>query len=210
MGVVLALLTVAGLAVGLGAVHSRYWPSFAAPWREVGAVLGLAALFAAALPFVTTDDFSWQPWLAAGLVAAGIAMVAGTALGEGSTRLEPAAVAVVALGALGLVVWDTGTDIDGALNLTDWVHAILSVGVYVLVAVGVAVLGTLRDSRRLTAVATLALVAFTTFQSFAVFAQIIQGAWLFVVLGLIFLGTGFLFDRARRQLATAIEPGGRA
>jgi hypothetical protein len=46
---------------------------------------------------------------------------------------------------------------------------------------------------------------FTTFQSFAVFAPIIEGAWLFVVLGLIFLGTGFTFDRARRHLAAALE-----
>ena len=74
-----------------------------------------------------------------------------------------------------------------------------------MVAVGVAVLGTLRDSWQLTATATAALVVFTTFQSFAVFAQIIEGAWLFVVLGLVFLGTGVLFDRARRRLAAALE-----
>ena len=35
---------------------------------------------------------------------------------------------------------------------------------------------------------TALVVLFTTFQSFAVFAEIIQGAWLFLVLGLIFLG----------------------
>jgi hypothetical protein len=45
---------------------------------------------------------------------------------------------------------------------------------------------------------------FTTFQSFAVFAQIIEGAWLFVVLGLVFLGSGYLFDRARRELTEAV------
>ena len=28
---------------------------------------------------------------------------------------------------------------------------------------------------------------------------------LFVLLGLVFLGTGFLFDRARRELAAALE-----
>ena len=51
----------------------------------------------------------------------------------------------------------------------------------------------------------IALVVFTTFQSFAVFAAIIQGAWLFVVLGLVFLGTGFLFDRARRGISANLE-----
>ena len=53
--------------------------------------------------------------------------------------------------------------------------------------------------------AMVALVVFTTFQSFAVFAAIIQGAWLFVVLGLVFLGTGLLFDRARRGIAATLE-----
>ena len=69
-------------------------------------------------------------------------------------------------------------------------------------------LGILRDSWRLTALATAGLVVFTTFQSFAVFAQIIQGAWLFVVLGLVFLGTGYGFDRARRELAATLEGAG--
>jgi hypothetical protein len=66
------------------------------------------------------------------------------------------------------------------------------------------VLGIRRSSDWLTYLALAALVVFTTFQSFAVFAQIIQGAWLFVVLGLVFLGSGYLFDRARRELAEAV------
>ena len=41
---------------------------------------------------------------------------------------------------------------------------------------------------------------FTTVQSFAVFARIVDGAWLFLLLGVVFLGTGLLFDRARRGL----------
>jgi hypothetical protein len=82
---------------------------------------------------------------------------------------------------------------------------VVSVGVYVLVAIGVAVLGTLRDSWRLTALATGAIVVFTTFQSFAVFARIIEGAWLFLALGLVLLGTGVLFDRVRRGVAAALE-----
>ena len=65
-------------------------------------------------------------------------------------------------------------------------------------------LGIRRSSDRLTYLALAALVVFTTFQSFAVFAQIIEGAWLFVVLGLVFLGSGYLFDRARRELAEAV------
>ena len=64
--------------------------------------------------------------------------------------------------------------------------------------------GALRESWRLTALATAALVVFTTVQAFSVFAQILQGAWLFVALGLVFLGTGFGFDRARQRLVAAV------
>ena len=71
-------------------------------------------------------------------------------------------------------------------------------------ATWVAVLGIRRSSERLTYLALAALVVFTTFQSFAVFAQIIEGAWLFLVLGVVFLGSGYLFDRARRELTEAV------
>ena len=81
----------------------------------------------------------------------------------------------------------------------------MSVAAYVLLAVVVVALGTLRDHAALTWLATAALVVFTTFQSFAVFAPIVTGAWLFVVLGTVFLGTGFLVDRARRELAHALD-----
>ena len=57
---------------------------------------------------------------------------------------------------------------------------------------------------RLTFLATAALVVFTTVQSFAVFGEIVQGAWLFVLLGVIFVGTGWLADRARRELARSL------
>ena len=169
-------------------------------------MLALVGLFAAALPFVTPDDFAWNGWLVAGTAAAALAVVAGALLATGRDRLEPLAAAAVAVLAVLLVVWDTGSD-TSALTAADWLHAVVSVGVYVVVAVGVAVLGTLRDRWQLTATATAALVVFTTFQSFAVFAQIIEGAWLFVVLGLVFLGTGVLFDRTRRGSPRPSSPG---
>ena len=62
--------------------------------------------------------------------------------------------------------------------------------------------GTARGS---TALATAALVVFTTFQSFAVFARIVTGAWLFLLLGVVFLATGVLFDRARRGIAATLD-----
>ncbi len=207
LGVVLALLAAAAFASGLAAVHSRFVTEFSEAWREAGALLALAGLFAAALPFVTAEEFAWDRWLVGGVAVATLAVTAGAALARGRDRLEPLAVVAVAALALLLVAWDTGADTSD-LTTADWLHAVTSVAGYVVVAVGVAVVGTLRDSWPLTATATVALVVFTTFQSFAVFAQIIEGAWLFVVLGLVFLGTGVLFDRTRRRLAAALESAG--
>ena len=205
LGVVLALMVAAALASGVAALHTRVATEFAAAWREAAALLGLSGLFAAAVPSVTTDGFVWSPWLVGGMVASSVAVAAGVALARGRDRIEPLAAVGVSVLALLLVAWDTGAD-AAELTVSDCLHSTVSVGVYVVVAVGVAVLGTLRGSAMLTATATAGLVVFATFQSFAVFAQIIQGAWLFVVLGLVFLGTGVLFDRARRRLVAALEP----
>ena len=197
------------LATSLGTLHERRDDGFAAPWRTVGALLALATLFAAALPFVDASDFAWDPWLVGGLVAAGLAAAAALTLGSGAGRLEPLGALGVLGISLGLVLWDAGGDASEALTVADWAHAGVSVAAYTGLAVGIAALGAVRDSWPLTALATAGLVVFTTFQSFAVFAQIIQGAWLFVVLGLIFLGTGYLFDRARRELAATLEGAAR-
>ncbi len=205
LAVVLALLAGAVVATGVAAAHAkRLPPELGDLWRELGALLALTGLFAAALPFVTPDDFAWDPYLVAGLVAAAVAVAAGTVLGRGTDRLEPLGAVGVAALALLLVAWDTGPETDAALTTGDWLHAVVSVVVYVVVAVGVAVLGTLRDSWPLRALATTGIVLFTTFQSFAVFARIIDGAWLFLVLGLVLLGTGVLFDRTRRTVVAAI------
>ena len=201
---VLALAVVAVAAVSAGALHERGLRPFGPVWREVGAGLALAALFAAALPSVTATDFVWSTWLVAGTIVAGLTAGAAIVLVRGYARLEPIGALVVLAASVLMVLWDAGDDPE-VLTLVDWAHAAVSVCVYVVVAVGVAVLGILRNSWRLTALATAGLVVFTTVQSFAVFAQIIQGAWLFVILGLIFLGTGYLFDRARRELAASLE-----
>ena len=201
---VLALLGAGVLGVAMGGVHARWQPRFAAPWREAGALLLLAGLFAAALPEVTAKEFQWSVSLAVVLVAAGIAVMSALALPPGVTWFEPAAALTITAAAVLLVLWEAGADAD-RVGAADWAHASLSVLAYVAAAVAVAVAGTLRDSWRLTAMATAGLVLFTTVQSFAVFAQIIDGAWLFLVLGLVFLGTGFGFDRARREIAATLD-----
>jgi uncharacterized membrane protein len=117
---------------------------------------------------------------------------------------EPAGGIAITLAAIGLVAWEAGTD-SNAVGAEDWAHAIISVGIYLAVATGVAVIGILRDSGRLTFLALAALTVFTTVQAFAVFNEIIQGAVLFLVIGAILAGTGWLADRGRRQLAQSLD-----
>lgn len=207
LGVVVCLIASGVLAVALAAVHERHLPAFAPPWRETGAALLLAGLFAAALPFVGPEDFAWTPWLLVAVAVSLVAVVAAVARSSGPGRNEALAAVAAAVAAVALVLWDTDGAVDDRLTTGDVLHAVVSVLLYVMVAVAVAVAGTLRDSPRLTWLATAALVVFTTFQSFAVFAQIVTGAWLFLLLGVVFLATGFLFDRTRRGLAATLEPG---
>jgi uncharacterized membrane protein len=202
--VVLAFVVGGVIAVSLAVVHRGGFADFTPPWREAGVLLLLIGLFIAAIPDVDADGFQWTVLLVVECVAAALAAGAAAALGRGWARVEPLAAVVVGLAAVGLAVWQPGSDPD-ALTFGDWAHAGLAVVVYVAVAAGVAALGVVRDSWRLTLLATAALVIFTTFQSFAVFARIIQGAWLFVVLGLVFLATGYAADRARRRLAVSLE-----
>lgn len=191
-------------AISLAVIHDRGLTGFGQVWRTVGALLGMASLFIAAVPYTTTDDFEWDGWLVTSLVIAAIAVAAALVLARGRARLEPL-VALAVLGVAGLMVlWDTGTD-TSQVDLEDWAHAAAGVVAFVALAVALVALGTLRDNSVLTVIAMVGLVIFTTFQSFSVFAAIVQGAWLFLVLGLIFLATGFLFDRARRGIAASLE-----
>ena len=206
LSIVLCLVGVAVLGVSLAAVHGRWTPELAGPWRELGAGFLLSGLFAAALPFVDGDHFRFTPTLGVVLALAVVAAVAAVAT-SAEARWEVLGALGAALAAGGLVAWDIGGDLgfeSTSVTGVDVLHTAVSVAVYVLVAVGVAVVGALRESWRLTALATVGLVVFTTFQSFSVFARILEGAWLFVALGVVFLGTGFLFDRGRRRLVAVV------
>ncbi len=208
--VLLVLFAAAAMAASIAALHATRlgasFKGFSAAWREVGALLSLGALFTAALPYVTTDDFTASAMLVVVLVAAGLVVVAAAALATDNARLEPAMAVVIGMVGVLLVLWEVGSDfdVDDQVGAAGWAHAALGVIAYVGAAAWFAVLGVLRDSKRLTFIATAALVVFTTFQAFAVFAAIVQGAWLFVLLGLVFVGTGWLADRARRQLARSL------
>lgn len=205
-GLTVVILFGAGavLAASLAVLHDGRIDSFAWAWRTVGGGMALLALFAAAIPDIGSDGIVWTTWLVVALVLAGLALLASLLIRPGMRALEPlGAVAVLVVATL-IGLWTTGTD-TSSVDAADWGHAAVSVIAYVVLAVGLVVLGTVRDHAALAWMAMAGLVVFTTFQSFAVFAPIVTGAWLFVVLGTVFLATGFLFDRARRQLAHALD-----
>ena len=192
MGFVLPVLLAAVVAGVVAVTHDARWrSSFAAPWRDASAVFALLGLFVAAFPDVDMERFAWSVPMVVGLAVAVAAATAAVVLSTGSARIEALAPAVAVAAGVLLVAWQP--------------PELLSVAVYVLAAGWYAALGVLRDSNRLTFLATAALVLFTTVQSFAVFAPIVTGAALFLVLGVIFLGTGYLFDRGRRRLTANLE-----
>ncbi len=196
----LATAGLAAAAIGVGhVVLGRR--SFAAPWRELGAVLVLVGLFVAALPYAWGDaEGTWALW--AGLAVAGVLAVLAVLRGDRLDRLE-VGLAVVGLAlTVSLALWRFDADLLDTSNLPPgaWARAVLAVVAYVVVASGYAVLGGMRDTSRLTWLATAALVVFTTVQAFAVFAPVLSGAALFLALGVVLLATGVLADRGRRRL----------
>ena len=207
-GLTAVLLLGAGsvLAASLAVLHDTRLDAFAWAWRTVGAGMALVAMFVAAIPDIGSDGVAWSTWLVVALGAAGVAALAAVLTRPGLRVLEPLGAAAVLGVATLLALWTTGTD-TSSVDAADWGHAAVSVLAYVVLAVGLVALGTVRDRASLIWMAMAGLVVFTTFQSFAVFAPIVTGAWLFVVLGTVFLGTGLLFDRARRELTQALDGG---
>ena len=196
----LAAAGLAGAAVGVAHARSA-WQDLAAPWRELGAVLVLVGLFVAALPYAWGEaEGTLVLWvgLGAALVLAALALAGGDRL----DRLE-VGLAIVALAfTAGLSLWRFDEDILDTADLPAgaWLRAVLAVAAYLAVASGYAVLGGMRDAGHLTWLATAALVVFVTVQAFAVFAPILSGAALFLLVGVVLLATGVLADRGRRRL----------
>ena len=206
MGFVLPVLLAAVVAGAVAALHAgRSRSSFGASWREVSAVLALVGLFVAAFPSVDLDGFGWSVPVILGVAVAVATVVASAVLSTRRSRFESLVPLVAVLAGALLVLWEPPEPVQGVVTSEGYAHAFASVAVYVVAAGWYAVLGVLRDSARLTFVATTALVLFTTVQSFAVFAPIITGAALFLVLGATFLGSGYLFDRGRRHLVANLE-----
>ncbi|NYF97373.1 DUF2157 domain-containing protein [Janibacter cremeus] len=207
MAAVISLGAGAAVAASLAVLCDGWVRSFAWWWRLTAAVLALAALFVAAVPGIY-DGLDWSLWLLLELIAAVVLGIAAAALAvrrPDHAWIEPVGALTVLAAAVLLALWDTGTDTND-VGLDQWAHAALGVAAYVGLAVALLALDVLREHRALSWIAMAALVAFTTFQSFAVFAPIVTGALLFVVLGIVFLGTGLLVERARRRVAATLDP----
>lgn len=206
--VVLAFGALAVTGLALGRVHDDSdadWGRFGTVWRFLGAIAGLAALFAAALP-ISDGETRYDARLITALVVSALLAVLAALRSHGPGRLEAFAGIPVLTLAMALCWWapemgDVGDRISGAA----WAHAIIAIVIFVAAAAGVAALGVLHDEAPLTWIGVAALAVFITVQSFAVFAQVFTGAWLFVILGLVFAGTGWLADRARREMVDALE-----
>jgi uncharacterized membrane protein len=206
MGFVLPVLLAAVVAAAVAVAHAeRRGGAFAPSWREVSALLALLGLFVAAFPYVDVDEFAWSVPLVVGLFVVATVAAAAAVLASGPGRLEVLAPVLAVVAGVLLVLWEAPDPVDGVVSGEGYAHAFVSVAAYVIAAGWYAVLGVLRDSARLTVLATAALVLFTTVQSFAVFAPIVTGATLFLVLGVILLGSGYLFDRGRRRLVANLE-----
>jgi uncharacterized membrane protein len=206
VAVATAMATAAVVAVAVGVLHGTAdrgdgWVArFGIPWREIGAALALVGLFFAALPFDEGSDAHGALVLWVGLAVAAVMAGLGLARGDRTDRLEVGlAVLALAVG-IGLSLWRFDTTELDDLTAGEWARAFIAVAVYLAVASGYAVLGGMRDSARMTWAATVALVVFTTVQATAVFSEVMSGGALFLLVGVVLIGSGILADRGRRRL----------
>ncbi len=102
------------------------------------------------------------------------------------------------------MLWQVGAYAVSDPTAADVVRAVAGLAACATASVAVAVVGTWRESTALVALATVALVATTALQAFTVFAPVLTGAWLFLLLGALLVAVGLGFDRLRRQVATAL------
>jgi uncharacterized membrane protein len=203
-GVLLAFGALGAAGFALARLHHREPGGFAATWRLTGAGAALVALFAASLPWgYELTDAGWLGWTA---VTLGVALAAVASVrARGLDLLEATAGAFVLVPALGIGVWSSHASGSDEIGAGDVTRAAIAVLVFAVAAAAVAAVGVLRDEPHLTWLAVLALTAFTTVQAFAVFAEVITGAWLFLALGVVFAVTGWVADRGRREMAAALE-----
>lgn len=124
--------------------------------------------------------------------------------GRGRSEIELLVLLAALAGGTGLVLWQPSASTSAfeapAMTPELWARTGASIVLFLAVAAWFAMLGAWREEPELTTLALVALVLFTTFQSFAVFAPIISGATLFLAVGGVMLVSGLAADRVRRLL----------
>ena len=203
-----AVLLASVASVAVAVLHPPRWREFGRLWLTLGAVMSLIGAFAAALPF-SDGSRGWSGGLTIGVVL--VLGLAAAALWR-STRQEQLEVGL-ALGALllgtAMSLWRpmrmSSGMVPDELSGEMWLRTGLAILVFLVVAGGWAVVGARRELPVVSAVATVGVVVFTTFQSFAVFAPIISGATLFLAVGAVMILTGIVAERARRRIGSEVR-----
>jgi uncharacterized membrane protein len=207
---VIGMLVGGVLGVATGAAQERGGlRRFASPWSQAGALLLLVALFAVALPDVARDGVTLPAVVLVGiaLALAGTGIVAIT-LADAQARRELLASTLMLGAGLLLLAWAPedvrASDGSDLLSGGELLHALVGTAVYLATAIWFAVVGAERERPGLTNLATLGLVLFVTVQSFGVFAPLLSGAALFLVVGAVLIGVGLAADRGRRRLVEEV------
>jgi len=209
---VLGLALVVPACAAAASLHERPGRrrAFAGPWRTLGAILGVIALFAAALPEVAGDggveplDLGLAAAAAAGLAAGALAL---GAPGRRDEVMGAAALAVVAGALVALAPSDASLLGEDGPTAAESAFSFAAMLAFVAWAVAIAVVGAARDAPRLVDIAFAGLLGFVAVQSFGIIGSLLGGAALLLVVGTLLLALGFALDRGRRKLLDAAADG---
>ena len=201
-----AILLLSVAAVAIAALHPPHWRSFGRLWLALGAVMSLIGLFAAALP--QSDSGVWSGGLTAGVILVIGLSAAALWRSDRDEQIELGLAGAGLLFGIILSLWRPTSSGSGMLpsdfTAVMWLRTGLAIIVFLLIAGGWAIVGARRQLAMISAAAVTAVVIFTTFQSFAVFAPIISGATLFLAVGTVMILTGIVAERARRRIGTEV------
>lgn len=203
-------LLVAGLlATALAVLHAgdRRRGGFTFAWGTVGAAATLGGAFLASIPFDASDRLKLSPWVVGGAVVAVAAAVTAAVRGPRERRLDLMAAAGALVLGSGLAAWGADDSyFDGEVSAGGWLRAVVAVAYLLAVAGAVMAVASVHDDLVRTVLATVAILIGMTFQAAAVFAPILSGGLLFIVVGAVLITAGVLADRGRRRLRRRLEP----
>lgn len=206
--VVLAFAMAAPVTAGLAALHDgSSLARLAGPWRVGAALFALLALFTAAIPDAVDGDVGPTLPLVLGALAGLGACVAG-ATRSARSRPELAGAVAVAVSAVVLIAFAPANPVnlfEEAPDGAQTAYTLIAAALFIAAAVGIALSGVARESRRLTDLAFAFLLVFICVQSFGLLASILSGAGLLLSAGALLLAIGVGVGRGRRRLLGEIE-----